>query len=181
MTSLFSGYIATLLQQHAANPAGGWKAKDAAIYIVIALTVKGGTSKLGATQTNSLVNLMDFFSSHVLPELQAAAQPGASVHPILIADAIKFATVFRAQLPRDAYASLIPLFGTFLGHKQPVIHTYAATAIERMLAVKDPAPAGPATVAPLRFGADQLAPLLQNLLTALFGALKLPGSSENVT
>lgn len=143
---------------------------------MIALTVKGGTSKLGATQTNSLINLMDFFSTHVLPELQAAAQPGSTVHPILIADAIKFATVFRAQLPQEAYAALVPLLGTFLGNKQPVVHTYAATAIERMLAVKQP---GAAANAPLRFGPEQLAPFLQSLLTGLFGALKLPGSSEN--
>ena len=45
MTALFSGQILSLLQQHAANPAAGWRAKDAAIYIVIALTIKGGTSK----------------------------------------------------------------------------------------------------------------------------------------
>ena len=54
--------------QATANP-NAWKAKDAAVYLVIALTLKGGTSKLGATQTNSLVNLGDFFTSHVLPEL----------------------------------------------------------------------------------------------------------------
>lgn len=99
VTNLFSSYITSMLQQHAANPKEGWKAKDAAIYIVLALTLKGGTSKLGATQTNSLVNLIDFFSSHVLPELQAAAQPAGAVHPILVADSIKFVTVFRAQVP----------------------------------------------------------------------------------
>jgi hypothetical protein len=32
---------------------------------------------------------------------------------------------------------------------------------------------------PLRFGAPQLSPLLQSMLMGLFGALKLPGSSEN--
>ena len=72
MTDLFSGDIAALLGQYAANPAANWKAKDAAIYLVIALTLKGSTSRLGATQTNSLVNLADFCQSHVLPELQAA-------------------------------------------------------------------------------------------------------------
>ena len=62
-----------------------WKAKDAAIYLVIALTLKGSTSRLGATQTNSLVNLADFCQSHVLPELQAATpspdpQPSPNPH-----------------------------------------------------------------------------------------------------
>ena len=50
-----------------------WKAKDAAIYLVIALTTRGSTQKLGATQTNSLINLMDFYASSVLPELQNAS------------------------------------------------------------------------------------------------------------
>ena len=97
VTDLFSGDITALLQQYAANPAANWKAKDAAIYLVIALTLKGSTSRLGATQTNSLVNLADFCQSHVLPELQAATPP----HPILVADAIKFVTTFRVQLPRE--------------------------------------------------------------------------------
>jgi len=179
VTNLFSGYITSMLQQHAANPKAGWKAKDAAIYIVIALTLKGGTSKLGATQTNSLVNLGDFFSSHVLPELQAAAQPGGMVHPILLADAIKFVTVFRAQLPNEAFEPLLPLLAHFLSHKQPVVHTYAATAIERILAMKDTVPSAMPTAAKLRFSPERLAPFVQPLLTGLFGALKLPGSSEN--
>ena len=42
-------------------------------------------AKLGATQTNQLVNLLEFFGSHVLPELQAATpspdpQPSPNPH-----------------------------------------------------------------------------------------------------
>ena len=92
------------IQIRAANPASNWKAKDAAIYLVIALTLKGSTSRLGATQTNSLVNLADFCQSHVLPELQAATPP----HPILVADAVKFVTTFRVQLPREVYEQVMP-------------------------------------------------------------------------
>ena len=66
-----------------------WKAKDAAVYLVIALTIRGTTAKLGATQTNNLINLMDFYTSTVLPELQAASAGGRAAHPILLADAIK--------------------------------------------------------------------------------------------
>ena len=183
VTDLFSGDIAALLAQYAANPAANWKAKDAAIYLVIALTLKGSTSRLGATQTNSLVNLADFCQSHVLPELQAAATP----HPILVADAIKFVTTFRVQLPRELHERVMPALVALLSHKEAVVHTYAATAIERMLTVKE-APAASAAVAgggaaaaaaPLRFGAAQLTPLLQPLLTSLFGVLKTDASKEN--
>ena len=81
LTTLFSGYIGSLLQQASASPAM-WKAKDAAVYLVIALTLRGSTAKLGATQTNRLVNLMDFYSASVLPELQRAQAGGAGApHP----------------------------------------------------------------------------------------------------
>lgn len=127
VTHLFTGYINSLLQQHSADPRNGWKAKDAAIFIVIALTVRGGNAKLGATQTNQAVNLLDFFGTHVLPELQAAAAAltggGASAHPVLIADALKFVTVFRSQLPADAYSQALPAVVTLLGHTQTVVHT----------------------------------------------------------
>lgn len=175
VTDLFSGYIAHLLQQHAASPAANWKAKDAAIYLVIALTLKGGTAKLGATQTNQLVNLLEFFGSHVLPELQAAMQPNAQ--PILVADAIKFVSTFRVQLPATAYAQVVPLLTHLLTHRQPVVHTYAAQALDRMLTVREP-PGSPPP-APLRFGAAALSNYLQPALTGLFGALKLGGSEEN--
>ena len=72
VTDLFSGDIGTLLQQYAANPAANWKAKDAAIYLVIALTLKGSTSRLGATQTNALVNLA--------PNVILAGTPLQQVH-----------------------------------------------------------------------------------------------------
>ena len=105
LTTLFSGYIGSLLQQargalasiirplgrpaasprlalpvllpltrrsmardrspQASSSPNMWKAKDAAVYLVIALTLRGSTAKLGATQTNQAVNLMDFYNSAV--------------------------------------------------------------------------------------------------------------------
>ena len=179
VTNLFSGYIGTLLAQAAQSPSN-WKAKDAAVYIVIALTMRGSTAKLGATQTNSLVNLMDFCNSSVLPELQGAVSGGASANPILLADALKFVTIFRSQLPAETYAAVVPLLAPLLAHPKIVVHTYAATALDRLLTVREAPPGGAATGAtPLRFGAEKLAPHLQALLGSLFGALKLSGSNEN--
>jgi hypothetical protein len=59
------------LQEHAANPAEGWRAKDCAVYLVMAVTVKGRTGEKGATSTNRLVNVSDFFTQQV--RLRAAA------------------------------------------------------------------------------------------------------------
>jgi exportin-2 (importin alpha re-exporter) len=53
------------LQEHAANPTEGWRAKDCAVYLVMAVTVKGRTGEKGATSTNRLVNVSDFFTQQV--------------------------------------------------------------------------------------------------------------------
>ncbi len=65
VTNLFSGYVGGMLGEHAANPAQNWKAKDCALYLVTALTVRGRTAAQGATATNQLVNISDFFNQQV--------------------------------------------------------------------------------------------------------------------
>lgn len=98
VTQLFSGYISSMLQQYAQSPEQNWKAKDCAIYLVMALTVRGKTAAQGATTTNQLVNVLDFFNQHVLPELQAQRLDERAV---LKADALKYLTLFRSQIPKD--------------------------------------------------------------------------------
>ena len=95
-----------MLAEYAANPAGAWAAKDAAMYVMLALTVQGTTAAEGAVKLNANVNVGDFFARHVLPELQRA---DVNALPVLKADALKFVSVFRSQLPRDALVSLLPL------------------------------------------------------------------------
>ena len=67
VTSLFSGYVSALLAEHAANPSQNWKAKDCAMYLVVALAVRGRTAAAGVTSTNQLVNIQDFFNQQVAP------------------------------------------------------------------------------------------------------------------
>ena len=72
-----------------------WRAKDAAIYLVTALTVKRSATSVGATATNQLVNIVDFFNNFLLVDLQSdSRQPVA----LLKADAIKFVNTFRNQV-----------------------------------------------------------------------------------
>ena len=61
MTELFTGYVGAMLAEAARSPQQNWRAKDCAIYLVTALTVRGKTAAAGATTTNTLVNLQDFF------------------------------------------------------------------------------------------------------------------------
>lgn len=65
VTQLFSGYVNALLAEYARDPSVNWKAKDCAIYLVVALTVRGRTAAQGATTTNQLVNTGDFYNSQV--------------------------------------------------------------------------------------------------------------------
>mgnify|MGYP001097902349 CR=1 FL=1 len=63
---------------------------------MLALTAQAKTEKKGVTKTNPYVNIMDFFTSQVLPELE---NKNIKEMPILKADCIKFVSMFRNQLP----------------------------------------------------------------------------------
>ncbi|KAG1661631.1 hypothetical protein FOA52_002861 [Chlamydomonas sp. UWO 241] len=168
VTGLFTGYVKSMLDQYAANPAANWKAKDTAIYLVLALTVQGKTGAQGATATNQFVNVQVFFTSQVLPELQSKVSAG---QPILKADAIKFVTTFRSLLPKETCLALFPLLIAHLGSEFNVVHSYAALAIERLLSLKEKGQP--------RFSPADLASVLQPLLESLFAGFKLPESAEN--
>jgi exportin-2 (importin alpha re-exporter) len=62
VTGLFSGHVAALLAEAAAAGPAGWRAKDAAAYLVTSLALRGRTAAAGATATNALVDLGDFFA-----------------------------------------------------------------------------------------------------------------------
>lgn len=76
VTELFTGYVGAMLQEHARSPAANWKAKDCAIYLVTALTVRGKTAAAGATTTNTLVNLQA--RAHAGGRRRAGGGPQAS-------------------------------------------------------------------------------------------------------
>lgn len=44
VTSLFTTYVQSMLEEYAAAPSKNWKAKDCAIHLVVALTVQGKTT-----------------------------------------------------------------------------------------------------------------------------------------
>ena len=91
VTNLFSGYVGGMLGEHAANPGQNWKAKDCALYLVTALTVRGRTAAQGATTTNQLVNIPDFFQQQVGPSAISPAakqSPGFSGHEAFCVDAV---------------------------------------------------------------------------------------------
>ncbi|CAI5953901.1 unnamed protein product [Closterium sp. NIES-65] len=134
VTHLFSQYVNSELAQYAVNPEANWKAKDTAVFLVVALAVKQKTAAAGATATNNLVNLGEFFSGQILPELRAA---DVNAQPVLKANALKFLTTFRGQIPKETCLELMPQLLRFVGAESNVVHSYAANAIERLLMTRD--------------------------------------------
>jgi exportin-2 (importin alpha re-exporter) len=99
-----------------------------------------------------------------LPELQ-----GATKSEVLRATCIKFITTFRQMLPKELYALALPHLVALMRDPNYVIHSYAATCVERLLTVKD---AGVLRIGPI---AEAIGPMLTNL----FEALNYKESQEN--
>lgn len=58
-----------LFKMCAKDRSNQWKSKNAAVYLVTSLAQKGSTIKHGTTKTSELVDLGDFFDSHIFTEL----------------------------------------------------------------------------------------------------------------
>jgi len=63
-------------------------------------------------------------------------QQGPNKQAILQADALKYITIFRAQLPKPGLLEIFPHVVALLKSESNVVHSYAAILIERLLASK---------------------------------------------
>ncbi|CAL9206147.1 unnamed protein product [Musa hybrid cultivar] len=105
VTTLVSMQIQEMLKVYAVNPGDNWKEKDSAIYLVVALAPKAGSSG------GYLVDVESFFTSVILPELQ---EQDVNAAPMLKAGALKFFTVFlkdRATVSGSDVVTLTPRYG----------------------------------------------------------------------
>ncbi|KAH7519468.1 exportin-2 [Ziziphus jujuba] len=166
VTTLVSVQIQNLLSSFATNPTANWKDKDCAIYLVVSLATKkaGGTSV-----STDLVDVQNFFGSVIVPELQSQDVNG---FPMLKAGALKFFTMFRNHIPKNVAVQLFPDLIRFLGAESNVVHSYAASCIEKLLLVKDEGGRP-------RFTAVDISPFFLVLMEKLFKAMKFPESEEN--
>ncbi|KAK0599239.1 hypothetical protein LWI29_003517 [Acer saccharum] len=158
--------IQNFLSSFAAKPVCNWKDKDCAIYLVVSLATK----KAGGTSVSSdVVDVQSFFTSVIVPELQ-----GQDVNAFLMlkAGALKFFTMFRSQIPKALAFQLFPDLFRFLGAESNVVHSYAASCLEKLFLVKDEG--GRA-----RYDSVDITPYLPVLVTNLFNAMKFLESKEN--
>ncbi|XXG84596.1 hypothetical protein AAC387_Pa10g2084 [Persea americana] len=158
--------IQNLLASYGASPAGNWKEKDCAIYLVVSLAIKTAG---GSMVTTDLVEVERFFATVIVPELKAQDVNG---FPMLKADALKFFTTFRNHILKPFVVTMMPDVIRFLQSESNVVHSYAANCIEKLLLVKDEGCA--------RYTSLDINPLVPLLLPNLFNALKFPESQENL-
>ncbi|CAE7453930.1 Cse1 [Symbiodinium sp. CCMP2592] len=138
VTEILIGYVKALMSKAASAGAGeAERFKDACIFLCIAMAVREQTHREGVTVTNQNVNVLDFFTSLVAPEL--TAEP-LSQRPVLRASCLKFVTVFRNQLPREQVGQVLPAICSHITSESAVVHTYAAICIEKLLRVRDATP-----------------------------------------
>eukprot|EP01083_Nonionella_stella_P081201 223562_1 len=170
VSEILFGYISTLMEEYSKDPAKNWFSKDAALFLVIAIAVKKKTVRAGATEVNQNVNVPEFMTNHVFPELTSE---NIEQLPILKADCIKFVYIFRSMLPETSLAGLVPILARYLRHSEFVVHTYAACTIDKMISLKN------GQTHKRIISQETLKPILGDLLTGLFGALESPDSKEN--
>ena len=82
--------------------------------------------------------MAQFYESTVLPEL-AAADADAAGLAVLTADAMRYLHTFRQQLAKDTLLRALPHLARHLASRAPVVATYAAHTLERLLTLRQPA------------------------------------------
>jgi len=133
VVAIFSSYVTGLLQEAAGDLKKNWRQKDVALFLVTTLASKGQTKKHGTTKASELIDVNQFFAATINPELN---EQDINSYPVIKADAMRYISTFRHQLPKETLLSTFPNLIRFLASEIPVVHTYACHAIERILTVK---------------------------------------------
>ncbi|CAO3625530.1 unnamed protein product [Cunninghamella echinulata] len=170
VTAIMSQYINLFLENYKASPQQNWKDKNTAIFLLVAISARHATAQFGVTKTNSLIDVVDFFSKNILSDLQSDVNAGV---PIIKMDAIKFLYTFRSQLTKEQLLTVFPLLVSHLQSNDYVVHTYAAIAIERILMIKHEKA--------FLITPEDIKPYTETLLTQLFRLIELGQTPEKLS
>ncbi|PJF16661.1 hypothetical protein PSACC_03523 [Paramicrosporidium saccamoebae] len=170
ITAILQSYVEEFLKIYSISPAQKWRDKNAAVHLFTAISIRGAVSSLGVTRVNPLVNIQDFFTRHILPDLQAS---NAALHPLLKIDAIKFLSDFRSQLDKEQLVASFPLIQHHLASHHFVVHTYAAIAIDRILSLRKQG--GPV------FTSADVASVADAIITGILRILRSKKQAEKVS
>ena len=177
ITAVVGQYIQQMMALYASNPVQNWRSKDAAVYLVVSMTVKGSTARDGATQASELVNIPEFYASFIYTDLQN--DRGINTLPVLRADALKFIVTFRNQL--DVRSHILPALPVIIQHLNAdsvVVHSYAANAVDKVFSLRRHSGQrggdGPSVIC-----GNDVRELLPPLLHGIFSVFSKEGSEEN--
>lgn len=130
-------------------------------------------STLGVSEITQGVDILEFFKTQILQELQDANHTS---RPVLKATALKFVSVFRNQFNRESLIQLFPLLITHLTSPVVVVHTFASFTIERILFTKEDVAGGPSV---FKITSSELRPFVEPLFTSLFSIVDNQDHNEN--
>mmetsp|Transcript_16833 Transcript_16833/g.23828 ORF Transcript_16833/g.23828 Transcript_16833/m.23828 type:complete len:877 (-) Transcript_16833:150-2780(-) len=168
-TAICSEHITSMLVEYSSAPSEKYPAKDVAIHLVLGISIRAESTARGVSAINDKYNVMEFFTSHILSELQDS---DPSNRPILKACALKFVTTFRNQFTKENITALMPLMISHLSSPYVVVHTYAAAGIEKFLTCKDDSKR-------FKFVGTDIKPFLEPLFTGLFNIVGNNSLNEN--
>lgn len=169
VTTVVSTYVKHHLTLYSENPKVNWRSKDTAVYLFCSIAAKGTpTAAKGVTQTNSLIDVGDFFSNNLASDLT-----GAGIEPLLKVDAIKYLYIFRSIITKEQWQQAMPLLVNRLADSNYVVYTYAAIAVERVLYLADEN--GKPLIDPAH-----ILPLSKDLLEHLFSLIEKVVAPEKI-
>jgi exportin-2 (importin alpha re-exporter) len=169
VTTVVSTYVQQHLALYSKNPKANWRSKDTAVYLLCSIAAKGTpTAARGVTQTNSLVDVGEFFSNNLAGDLT-----GSDIEPLLKVDAIKYLYLFRSIITKEQWQQAMPLLVNRLGDSNYVVYTYAAIAVERVLYLADEN--GKPLIDPAN-----ITPLSKDLVEHLFSLIEQDSAPEKI-
>lgn len=136
VSNVVNRYVDHYLSDYTRDTRANWKSKDTAVYLYSAIAAKSTiTTSQGVTSTNDFADIVAFFQRNIASDLIA----DDGIAPILKVDAIKYLYTFRSQITPAQWQEVFPLLVKHLGSSDYVIYTYAAIALERVMALNNTA------------------------------------------
>eukprot|EP00922_Rhytidocystis_sp_ex-Travisia-forbesii_P029116 GHVS01042629.1.p1 GENE.GHVS01042629.1~~GHVS01042629.1.p1 ORF type:complete len:1192 (-),score=229.84 GHVS01042629.1:370-3885(-) len=128
LSSILLEFIKALCEAARTSVSHSEQLKDACTALVIGLATH--TTEAHITQQF----VQEYFEIELLQELE---NPGCD-RKLAKSAAMRFVTTFRRVMSSQSLQAVLPLVASQLSQPDPVVHSYAATCIERLLTVREP-------------------------------------------
>ena len=133
MTQILFETVTGCLAEYSNQPYKNWKSKLLATQVFSAIGARSHAEAFGVTSVNPLLNIADFFNTHVVNDLESS---DSNLNPLLLLESIKFVVSYRNQLAKSDLFRCMPLLLCHLESHNFIIHTFSAIAIEKVLSIK---------------------------------------------